>query len=87
MSLWDLIVFAFTDESGLGGGGGMRQPAAAAESPKEEDPAVQKRKAARMSQQRYAQGFASTVATSRDQSGLGSSASMTPQTGTTERLG
>jgi hypothetical protein len=86
MSLWELIVFALTDETGLGGGGGqMRQPASAPETPKEEDPAVQKRKAARMSQQRYSQGFASTVAT--DRSGLGSSAAMTPAVGTTEKLG
>jgi hypothetical protein len=86
MRFWELLKWACYDESGLGGGGGaMRQPAAAPEAPKEEDPAVQKRKAARMSQQRYAQGFASTVAT--DRSGLGSSVAMTPSTTQTDKLG
>lgn len=84
MRFWELLMWALYDESGLGGGGSYRQPAAAPETPKEEDPAVQKRKAARMSQQRYAQGFASTVAT--DRSGLGASTAMTPSP-QTDKLG
>jgi len=85
MKFWELVKYAFTNEGGFGGGGGMKQPAPAPEPPKEEDPAVQKRKAARMSQQRYAQGFASTVAT--DRSGLGSSVAMTPSAAQTDKLG
>lgn len=85
MRFWELLMWALYDESGLGGGGGgYRPPAETPAPPKEEDPAVQKRKAARMSQQRYAQGFASTVAT--DRSGLGASAAATP-TPQTDKLG
>jgi hypothetical protein len=88
MRFWEAVKYALTNEGGFGGGGSQRQPAAAPEPTKEEDPAVQKRKAARMSQQRYAQGFSSTVMTDRSaQSGLGTSGA-TPQTGgTVTKLG
>lgn len=53
----------------FGGGGGGYRPQPQAQAPAETDPAVQKKKAARMSQQRYAQGFSSTIATDRSMMG------------------
>ena len=66
------------------GGGQSYRPTPQQEAPKEEDPQVQKRKAARATQQRYAQGFGSTIAT--DRSAMGGTG--TPaQPGTVEKLG
>jgi hypothetical protein len=65
------------------GGGGNYRPAPAEAPPKEEDPQVQKRKAARATQQRYAQGFSSTIATDRAAMG----GTQTPTPGTVEKLG
>jgi len=84
MTLWQKIVFILRDQRGFGGGGGYKAPAPAPPPPTEEDPAVQKRKAARLSQQRYAQGFASTIAT--DRSALGGTSTPSP-TGSVEKLG
>lgn len=66
------------------GGGGSYRPAPAQEPPKEEDPQIQKKKAARATQQRYAQGFASTIATDRQAMG-GTPTPAAP--GSVERLG
>jgi len=86
MTWWETIKFILTDERGFGGGGGgYRSPAAAPPPPTEEDPAVQKRKAARMSQQRYAQGFASTIAT--DRMALGGTQTPDQPAGQVQKLG
>lgn len=66
------------------GGGQSYRPTPQEAAPKEEDPAVQKRKAARATQQRYAQGFSSTIATDRSAMG-GTGTPAAP--GSVEKLG
>lgn len=71
----------------FGGGGGGYRPAPTPETPKEEDPQVQKKKAARATQQRYAQGFKSTIATDRGALGASPTGGQPTTTGTVEKLG
>lgn len=54
-----------------GGGESKPAPVAAQPTPTETDPSVQKKKAARMSQARYAEGFKSTIASGGSDQSLG----------------
>lgn len=54
-----------------GGGESAPRPTPAPATPSETDPSVQRKKAARMSQARYAQGFRSTIASGAPDQTLG----------------
>lgn len=54
-----------------GGGESAPRPTPAPAAPSETDPNVQRKKAARMSQARYAQGFRSTIASGAPDQTLG----------------
>lgn len=71
------------------GGSEAPQREAKVATPTESDPAVQKKKASRMTQARYAQGYRSTIASGKPDQGLGQGgAAAAPGTvGTMTKLG
>lgn len=69
------------------GGGGKPQQVAAPTTPTETDPAVQKKKAARMSAARYAQGFKSTIASGGQDQTLGNAGAGSTANGSLTKLG
>jgi hypothetical protein len=73
------------------GGGGQPPRQAQVATPTETDPTVQKKKAARMTAARYAQGFRSTIASGKPDQALGSAApagaGAAGATGTLTKLG
>jgi hypothetical protein len=73
------------------GGGGAPPREQQVATPTEQDPNVQKKKAARMTAARYAQGFRSTIASGQPDQALGNSTGAQPgaagSTGTLTKLG
>lgn len=89
IELWQLEGRAQEKRRFGGGGGGKPQIVQQAPPPKEEDPNVQKARAARLTQARYARGFMSTIQSDQNQNQtLGSGSLAAPNAvGAVQKLG